>query len=199
MLHKFIVFQRPTHLSQGGSLSPYNLTTPYKALPMNFLLVKLSHHLLGMLVPSAYTLFNNLVASSCLICMMYCLSTSAWFRSAGASKAWFSGNPASPGTAKLVSSATFVTACEGVVSQSAPNRPIPTESTTPPFPDSREKKGRMESRWLGSLTHLLSIPPSRARLNLAQQLAHEQNAIDEHAIGGSLDLEVAEEGVGAEQ
>lgn len=101
----------------------------HNALPMNLRFVKLSHHypscqkrqssrsdirgrlaLLGVL-PSAYILFSNRTASSCLICVMYCRRSSASFLSRGGSNAWFSGNVASPGMAKLVSSAVFMTAC----------------------------------------------------------------------------------------
>jgi len=82
----------------------------YKDFPINFLFVKLNHHLLGMFVPSAYTLFSNLAASSCRTCMRYCLSVSACVLSAGASKAWLSGKPESPGMAKLVSREMLLTA-----------------------------------------------------------------------------------------
>lgn len=46
---------------------------------------------------------------------------------------------------------------------------------------------------------LLGISPAHARLDGGQGLADEQDAINEHAVGGALDLEVAEEGVGAEE
>jgi hypothetical protein len=49
-----------------------------------------------------------------------------------------------------------------------------------------------------AVQYLLSLPPAHARLDLAQHLAHEQDAIDEHAICRALDLEVAEKSVGAE-
>lgn len=35
--------------------------------------------------------------------------------------------------------------------------------------------------------------------DLAEALADEEDAVDEQAVGGALDLEVAEEGVGAEE
>lgn len=35
--------------------------------------------------------------------------------------------------------------------------------------------------------------------DLAEALADEEDAVDEEAVGGALDLEVAEEGVGAEE
>jgi len=38
----------------------------YKLFPMNFLFVKLNHHLLGTVAPSAYNLACNLIANSCL-------------------------------------------------------------------------------------------------------------------------------------
>jgi hypothetical protein len=49
------------------------------------------------------------------------------------------------------------------------------------------------------IAYLLGFSPTHARLDLPQHLAHEQNAIDEHAICWSLDLEVAEECVRAEE
>lgn len=106
---------------------------------------------------------------------MYCRSISAEFLSGGASKAWFNGNPASPGIAKLVSRAEFITACfAGLASASS-------------SPENQKT------------THLLSLSPGHARLDLAQYVAHIEDAIDEHAIGWSLDLEIAEECVGTEE
>lgn len=49
------------------------------------------------------------------------------------------------------------------------------------------------------VTHLLGFPPPHAWLDLAQYLAHKQDAIDHDTVGGTLDLEVAEECVGAEE
>lgn len=49
------------------------------------------------------------------------------------------------------------------------------------------------------MTYLLRLPRRHARLDLAQTLADEQDAVDEHAVGGALDLEVPEEGIGAEE
>lgn len=46
---------------------------------------------------------------------------------------------------------------------------------------------------------LLGLLGRRRRLDLAQAVAQEPDAVDEQAIGGALDLEVAEEGVGAEE
>lgn len=50
-----------------------------------------------------------------------------------------------------------------------------------------------------STAYLLGFSPSHARLDLSQYLANVQDAVDEDAVGGSLDLEVAEECVGAEE
>jgi hypothetical protein len=47
--------------------------------------------------------------------------------------------------------------------------------------------------------YLLSVPLAHARLDLAEDLAHVQDAVDHDAVGGPLDLEVAEKGVCAEQ
>lgn len=168
---------------------------------MNFRLVKLSHHLLGTFVPSAYTLFSNLVANSCRICIMYCLSTSAWFLSAGASNAWLSGKPASPGIAKLVSRATFITACttcQHMHNTSPQNHPSPTPlqfflhrtKRIPPAQSTSSTKRR---------TYLLSLPPPQPRFNLPQHLTHKQNPIYQHPIRRPLDLKVAEKGIGAEE
>jgi hypothetical protein len=49
------------------------------------------------------------------------------------------------------------------------------------------------------ISYLLSFSLAHSWLDLAQDLAHEQDAINEHAIGGTLDLEVAEESVCAEK
>lgn len=48
-------------------------------------------------------------------------------------------------------------------------------------------------------TYLLSVSPSHARLDLAQHLAHKQDAIDHDPVGRPLDLEVAEKCVCAEE
>ena len=48
-------------------------------------------------------------------------------------------------------------------------------------------------------THLLSLSPRHAWLDLAKDFAHKQDAIDHNTVGGTLDLEVAEEGVCAEK
>lgn len=46
---------------------------------------------------------------------------------------------------------------------------------------------------------LLGIPLRHGRLHFPQTLADPENSIDEHAVGGALDLKVAEERVSAEQ
>lgn len=51
----------------------------------------------------------------------------------------------------------------------------------------------------GLTTHLLCLSGCHARLHLAQALADEQDTIDQHAVGGPLDLEVAEECIGTEK
>jgi hypothetical protein len=48
-------------------------------------------------------------------------------------------------------------------------------------------------------THLLGLSPRHARLDLAKDFAHKQDAINHNAVGGTLDLEVAKEGVCAEK
>jgi hypothetical protein len=47
--------------------------------------------------------------------------------------------------------------------------------------------------------HLLGLSPAHTWLDLAQYLAHEEDAIDHDSIRGSLDLEVAEKCVGTEE
>jgi len=47
--------------------------------------------------------------------------------------------------------------------------------------------------------YLLGFSPTHARLDLSQYLANVKDAIDEDTVGGPLDLEVAEECVGAEE
>ena len=92
---------------------PFRKTKPPLWLPGQFsvnLWMLVANTLLGLSVPSAYTRFKSLWASSCLIWEIYCLNTSASLRSFGASKAWFKGNVASPGIAKLVSSARLINA-----------------------------------------------------------------------------------------
>ena len=49
------------------------------------------------------------------------------------------------------------------------------------------------------LLYLLGVPLRHVRLHLPQALAHPQDPIDQHPVGGPLDLEVAEESVGAEK
>lgn len=46
---------------------------------------------------------------------------------------------------------------------------------------------------------LLGRPRVHVGLHFRQAVGEEQDAVDHHAVGGALDLEVAEEGVGAEQ
>lgn len=57
----------------------------HSALPMNFLFVKLNHHLLGLASFSSYTRASKRVASSCRTCDMYCLNCSASCLSRGGS------------------------------------------------------------------------------------------------------------------
>jgi hypothetical protein len=83
-------------------------TTPHRLFPINFRLLKLNHHLLG-LSPSSKILANSLCASSWRTCDRYCFNVSASLRFAGALNIWFRGKPGSPGIAKLVSSAIFWT------------------------------------------------------------------------------------------
>ena len=45
---------------------------------------------------------------------------------------------------------------------------------------------------------LLSGPRVHVRFDFRQTIRNEQDAVDQHAVGGAFDLEVAEEGVGAE-
>lgn len=67
------------------SCLPISPATAHSDLPMNFLFVKLSHHLLGLSSWSAYTRASNLVASSCRTWDMYCRSCSASCLSCGGS------------------------------------------------------------------------------------------------------------------
>ena len=58
----------------------------HNAFPINFLFVKLNHHLLGLpSPPSSYILASNLVASSCRTWARYCRRTSESWRSRGGS------------------------------------------------------------------------------------------------------------------
>lgn len=76
-------------IEQGAVFVPsrkgYYGTILYSALPINFLLVKLNHHLLGLVSSSAYTRASNRAASSCRTWDMYCLSCSASSLSLGGS------------------------------------------------------------------------------------------------------------------
>lgn len=72
-------------------LQPHAWSAHHSPLPMNFLLVKLNHHLLGLASPSSYTLANNLVANSCLTCDMYCRRTSPSCLSRGGSYIYIMG------------------------------------------------------------------------------------------------------------
>ncbi len=56
--------------------------------PINFLFVKLNHHLLGFPSPPSYILANSLEASSWRTWARYCRSTSASWRSRGGSNIW---------------------------------------------------------------------------------------------------------------
>lgn len=49
------------------------------------------------------------------------------------------------------------------------------------------------------LPDLLRIASSHRRLHLAQALGDEQRSIDEHTVGGAVDLEVAEQNIGPEE
>lgn len=49
------------------SLRSIDHSIAHKLFPMNLLLLKLNHHLLGFPVPSAYNLATSRAASSCLI------------------------------------------------------------------------------------------------------------------------------------
>jgi hypothetical protein len=48
-------------------------------------------------------------------------------------------------------------------------------------------------------THLLSFSPAHAWLDLAQHLAHKQDAIDHNTIRRAFDFEVSKECVGSEE
>ena len=119
-------------LSRNSVLQDGCLHAPppsYKLLPINFLFVKLNHHLLGLSDPSSYIRANNLPANSCRTWARYCRRASAsclfvgglniyrWcvvsevlgiWRNGGAST-WLRGNPGSPGMEKLLSRAIFWT------------------------------------------------------------------------------------------
>lgn len=74
-----------------SSRKGYYGTILYNALPINFLLVKLNHHLLGLVSSSAYTRASNRAASSCRTWDMYCLSCSASSLSLGGSYIYHGG------------------------------------------------------------------------------------------------------------
>lgn len=46
---------------------------------------------------------------------------------------------------------------------------------------------------------ITNVPRAHVRLDLDKAFANPQNSIDQQAVGGTLDLEVAEEGVCAEE
>lgn len=48
-------------------------------------------------------------------------------------------------------------------------------------------------------TYLLRLARGHARLDLAQTLADKEDPVDKHAVGGAVDLEVAEQDIGAEE
>lgn len=48
-------------------------------------------------------------------------------------------------------------------------------------------------------TYLFGISSTRVRLDLAQHFADVKNAVDQHSVGGPLDLEVAKESVCSEE
>ena len=150
--------------------------TLYNDLPMNFLLVKLNHHLLGLASFSSYTRASNRTASSCRTCAMYCLNCSASCLSRGASYIYHSPLAAAlnlklskQGIAHLVQWPCWVTWDSKVQVQ----------------------------RQIHNI--LLCLLQRRMRPDLSQAIAHEPDSVHEQTIGGALDLEVAEEGVCAEQ
>jgi hypothetical protein len=49
------------------------------------------------------------------------------------------------------------------------------------------------------MQYLLSLPDRHSRLNLPQALCDEQRPVDKHAVGGPVDLKVAEEDIRAEE
>lgn len=51
----------------------------------------------------------------------------------------------------------------------------------------------------GRLQRLFGIPQAHTGFDPAQAIRDEEDAVDEDTVGGALDLEVAEEGVGAEE
>jgi len=68
------------------SLETTHNSQNHSDFPINFLFVKLNHHLLGLpSPPSSYILASNLVASSCRTWARYCRRTSASWRSRGGS------------------------------------------------------------------------------------------------------------------
>ena len=49
------------------------------------------------------------------------------------------------------------------------------------------------------LKRFFGLPQAHGGPNLTQAIRYEEDAVDEDAVGGALDLEIAEEGVGAEE
>lgn len=59
--------------------------------------------------------------------------------------------------------------------------------------------GLLEPRNKRPRMYLLSLPRTHRRLDLPQAIAHEQGSVDQHAIGRTVDFEVAEQDVGTEE
>lgn len=49
------------------------------------------------------------------------------------------------------------------------------------------------------MTYLFSFAGIHCRLDLPETLANKQGSVNEHAVGGAIDLEVAEKDIGTEQ
>lgn len=151
---------------------------PYSDLPMNFLLVKLSHHLLGRpSPPSSNTRASSRTASSWRTWDMYWRRSSASCLSRGASYIWARHRQYHGGrTGSFQEGAAYLV--QG-----------------PPRVAGDGKVG--VQRQVHDI--LPRAPRVGARLDLAQAVADEPDAVHEQAVRGALDLKVAEEGVGAEQ
>lgn len=155
---------------------PYSHHSP---LPMNLRFVKLNHHLLGLSSPSSYTLANNLVASSCLTCDMYCRSTSASCLSRGGSY-------------------ICRTYLRSAIIHFWPTTQLKRRTDLIQRPRRVARNGKVQIE--RQVHHILGrIPQRRRGPNLGQTIRDKPDAINEQAVGGALDLKVAEEGVGAEE
>lgn len=106
----------------------------------------------------------------------YARRLSASWRSRGGSKAWFRGKDTSPGMAKL-SRAALIRAYPIRMSVIAPMHDATTACSV----------------------YLLSLPGTHRRLDLAETLADEERSINEHAVGGAIDLKVAEQHICPEE